>query len=465
MLPIAFVDLETTGTTATLDRITEIGIVELSETGVTEWSQLLNPDTRIPDFIVRLTGISNDMVRHAPGFADIAQDLLQRLQGRLFVAHNARFDHGFLKAEFRRVGLDLRVPVLCSVKLSRLLFPDQRGHGLDALVARHGLRVAERHRALGDAQLIHQFWTLLQRDPGPQALDAAVTRLLARPSLPPHLDEAMIDALPQGHGVYLFYGENELPLYVGKSIHLRKRVLSHFAADHRSAADMALSQQVRRIDWRETEGELGSLLLESALVKQLLPTHNRQLRRNRELCVWRMVEHEGSPRPELTWARDLPRGAHEDLYGLFRSERAAIKALREMADEAGLCHALLGLERREPGKPCFAAQLGRCHGACIGRESSALHGARLAVAMSGLRLARWPHPGPIGVREGDTLHVIDAWCHLGTARSDEELHELLAHGRPVLDMDAYQILRRLLPKAKLVQLPQPGRAGPRSDRL
>lgn len=465
MLPIAFVDLETTGTTATLDRITEIGIVELSETGVTEWSQLLNPDTRIPDFIVRLTGISNDMVRGAPRFADIAADLLARLQGCLFVAHNARFDHGFLKAEFRRAGLDLRVPVLCSVKLSRLLFPHQRSHGLDALVARHGLRVAERHRALGDAQLLHQFWTLLQRDPGPQALDAAVNRLLARPSLPPHLDEAMIDALPEGHGVYLFYGENELPLYVGKSIHVRKRVLSHFAADHRSAADMALSQQVRRIDWRETEGELGSLLLESALVKQLLPTHNRQLRRNRELCVWRLVEHEGSPRPELTWARDLPRGAHEDLYGLFRSERAAIKALREMADEAGLCHALLGLERREPGKPCFAAQLGRCRGACTGRESGALHGARLAVALAGLRLARWPHPGPIGVREGDTLHVVDAWCHLGTARSDEELHELLEHGRPVLDLDGYQILRRLLPKAKVVQLPQPGRASPHFDRL
>ena len=101
---MAFVDLETTGATATADRITEIGVVELDDDGAREWSSLVNPEARIPEFIERLTGISNGMVASAPTFAELAGDLAARLDGQLFVAHNARFDYSFLKAEFARVG-------------------------------------------------------------------------------------------------------------------------------------------------------------------------------------------------------------------------------------------------------------------------------------------------------------------------------------------------------------------------
>jgi DNA polymerase-3 subunit epsilon len=101
-------------------------------------------------------------VADAPSFADVAEEVLERLEGRLFIAHNARFDYGFLKNEFKRAGHDFRATVLCTVKLSRKLFPQHARHNLDSLIERHGLSVSSRHRALGDAQLIHQFWQRLQ---------------------------------------------------------------------------------------------------------------------------------------------------------------------------------------------------------------------------------------------------------------------------------------------------------------
>ncbi len=452
-LPLAFVDLETTGATARWDRITEVGIVEVTASGVTEWTCLVDPQTRISDFIVRLTGISNEMVAGAPRFKDIAAELLARLEGRLLIAHNARFDYGFLKAEFKRAGLDFQAQVLCTVKLSRSLYPQQTRHNLDALVLRHGLEVEQRHRALGDARLIHQFWCKVAADHPAPEVEAAVNALTARPSLPTYLDASLPDDLPHGHGVYLFYGENDLPLYVGKSVRLRRRVLSHFAADHQAAKEMALSQQVRRVDWRQTHGELGSLLLESALVKQLQPIHNRRLRRTSQLCLWRLVgQADGSLRPELVRSLDLGPGEQDGLYGLFRSDRAARRALHDLADEHGLCHALLALQRTTPGKPCFARQLGRCFGACTAAEPVTAHNQRLCDALAALRLASWPHAGPVGVREGPEIHVIDQWRHLGTARSESEVFDLLGSRGPALDLDVYLILRKLLPGARTVAL-------------
>jgi DNA polymerase-3 subunit epsilon len=450
---LVFVDLETTGATAQSDRITEVGIVEVSESGVSEWSCLVDPQTRISDFIERLTGISNEMVAGAPRFGDIASELLARLQGRLFIAHNARFDYGFLKAEFKRAGLDFRPQVLCTVKLSRRLYPQHARHNLDALVSRHGLEVEQRHRALGDARLIHQFWCKVSAEHPAPLVEATIAALTARPSLPTYLDASLAEDLPPGHGVYLFYGENSLPLYIGKSVNLRKRVLSHFAADHQAAKEMALSQQVRRVEWRETHGELGSLLLESSLVKQLLPIHNRRLRRSSEFCLWRLIElADGSLRPEAVRSIDLGPGVPEGLYGLFRSEPAARRALHDLADEHSLCHGQLGLQRCAPGHPCFARQLGRCFGVCTGAETVAAHNRRLLDALAAHQLARWPHAGPVGVREGPELHVLDQWCHLGTARCESEVFDLLDNTRPTLDLDIYLILRKLLPRARTVAL-------------
>lgn len=457
MRPLAFVDLETTGATATSDRVTEIGIIEVDEDGsVREWQQLVNPGTRIPAFIEQLTGISNAMVADAPPFEAVAEETLRRLEGRLFIAHNARFDYGFLKNEFKRLGVTFRAPVLCTVKLSRTLFPEHKRHNLDSLIERHGLQAEARHRALADAQLIHQFWQKIHVDRNSDDIEAALKAQNARPSLPPHLDAGIVDELPDTPGVYLFYGDNNLPLYVGKAKDIRQRVLSHFSADHSSAKEMALSQQIKRIDWIETAGEIGALLKEATLVKQLLPSHNRQLRKNDDLCTWTLVdEGDGWLRPELAMARDLDMGIRSSCYGLFKSSKEATEVLRALAAEHQLCDALLGLEKTTPGKPCFGYQIKRCKGACVGSEPYAKHTMRLVGALTRLKLVTWPLNGPAIIREGEEAHLIDGWRYLGTARSDEELNALLAADRPQFDRDTYKILVKYVAKMMPLALARP----------
>jgi DNA polymerase-3 subunit epsilon len=441
---LAFVDLETTGATATADRITEVGIVAVDETGVHEWSSLVNPGTRISEFIERLTGISNAMVATAPRFEDLAAEIAARLEGRLFIAHNARFDYGFLKNEFCRTGLRFQAPLLCTVKLSRRLFPQFHKHNLDSLIERHGLPVTDRHRALGDARAIHHFWQQLQRDLDPAVLAEAVAALTARPSLPPQLDPAILDELPEVPGVYLFYGENDLPLYVGKSKDIRQRVLSHFAGDHTSAKEMALSQQLRRIEWRETAGEIGALLLEAALVKELRPVHNRRLRANEAVCSWHLAETApGLWQPRLVTAEEADLGRDQDLFGLFKDAREARRVLEQLAGEHGLCHALLGLEKVRPGRPCFAHQIHKCRGACVGKELPSMHSGRLMAALAKIRLKPWPFPGAAVLREGDAVHLIDGWRYRGTARSDEELAALLDTREAGFDADVYKVLAKV----------------------
>jgi len=448
--PVVFLDLETTGATATHDRITEVGIVEVvNGRFVREWSSLVNPGISIPPAIQALTGISNAMVAGAPRFEEIAREVWEAIDGRVLVAHNARFDYGFLKNEFRRLGKTFSAPVLCTVKLSRKLFPQHARHNLDSLMARHGITCDARHRALGDARVLWQLAQHWRADPGEAAVIDVMTKLLKTAAVPAGLPDNVFEHIPEGPGVYLFYGERDVPLYVGKSISLRTRVMAHFSGDHRINKDMRIAAEVKRIDWIETAGELGALIEEARLVKKLAPVHNRRLRRAAELCAWHWPAQDAARPPQLVSARDLTGGEFGDLYGLFRSRRTAIEALRELATEHQLCHGLLGLEKRDG--PCFAYQIKRCRGACAGTETAASHALRLAAALAKLRVRAWPFPGRIGIREtaagGERceLHVLDQWCHLGTVRNEEELRELQDQApRPLFDLDTYKILTRYL---------------------
>ena len=491
---LAFVDLETTGGSPVEDRITEVGIIEVdlgdvdpgSQPVVREWASLVNPGTRIPEFIETLTGITNAMVQSAPRFEELVEAILAKLDGRLFIAHNARFDHGFLKNALRRSGHQFRPPVLCTVRLSRKLYPGYARHNLDSLIERHRLAVDQRHRALGDARLLWQFWQKIHATLPPEEISVAIDRLTARPSLPRHLDPEVFDTMPKTAGVYLFHGESSgdqgAPLYIGKAKNLRQRVLSHFSGDHLSAREMEIAQQLTRIEWIETGGgtqhDLGALLTEATLVKERAPLYNRQLRKSDDVCAWRLVvEHGGykassslctgispPPRPSpikgegvdgalgtaerrkgVGWRLGIARpddlffGYDSDLYGPFRSPRQASETLRALADAHGLCPALLKLEKHRPGKPCFAYQVKRCRGACVGEESVAEHTARLADAFASLALKPWPFAGAIGIREGDSLHVVKGWAYLGMAASIDEARRLAVTQRP-FDQDVYRLL-------------------------
>ena len=150
----------------------------------------------------------------------------------IFVAHNARFDYSFLRAEFRRLDVNFSAKVLCTVKLSRRLFPEHPRHSLDAVMERHALVCSARHRALGDARVLSDFWFKLRRELPEAALAAAAQTVLGHGTLPAHLPADLADELPEGPGVYRFFGAEDVLLYVGRSSTLRTRILEHFAGEH-----------------------------------------------------------------------------------------------------------------------------------------------------------------------------------------------------------------------------------------
>jgi DNA polymerase-3 subunit epsilon len=437
---LVFVDLETTGGNAGYHRITEIGMVRMRDgASVEEWSSLVDPQCRIPAYIEEFTGITNEMVAGAPRFADIASLVLDKLRAPVFVAHNARFDYAFLRSEFRRLEIRFSAKVLCTVKLSRRLFPQYHRHSLDAVMERHGLTCAARHRALGDARVLGDFWCALLREVPPQRLAAAARAVIGANRLPAHLPPGLEDELPDGPGVYRFFGEDDVLLYVGKSRSLRERVLRHFAGEHTEAGGQRKVRLTRRIDWVETAGDLGAQLKEAQWIKAQKPLFNKRLKPAPDCCTLR-VEPGSAVRVESI----VEQGAAqlEDCFGVFHSRKDARKALTEIARAHALCLKVLGLEHGTGS--CFAHQMGRCKGACAGKEPLALHGARLMMALSGLKLKAWPFPGRIALEEGGSeWHVLDRWVYLGTARSPEELDELRSARAPaVFDADVYRILVR-----------------------
>lgn len=157
--PLVFLDIETTGMSPQFSRITEIGALRVEDHKIVgTFKQLINPEQPIPGFITKMTGISNEMVWEAPTFVGIADELELFLSDAIFVAHNVNFDYSFIKSEYARIGNDFSMERLCSAKLSRRLYPEQRSHRLDKVIERLGIRVTNRHRAYDDAEVIWKFF-------------------------------------------------------------------------------------------------------------------------------------------------------------------------------------------------------------------------------------------------------------------------------------------------------------------
>lgn len=455
--PTIFVDVETTGGHPARHRVTEIGVVLVNRGELeSEWSSLVNPGTPIPPSIQHFTGITDEMVRGAPFFEDIAEELAARLDGRLFVAHNARFDFGFLRQEFRRAGRKLTNQVACTVKLSRRLNPELPRHNLDAVIEHHGLTCQQRHRALPDAQALWQLWHVLRRTREHNEVERALAAVTYLKSLPPHLPPELADELPEGPGVYRFYGENDALLYVGKAKDIRTRVLQHWQGAANDTKSQKLAELTRRVDWTETGGELGALLLEAKQVRELLPLYNRALRGCKQ--VWTLVVADDGAAPLIAPLNQWPLSfANSDAFGVFKSAAVARRALVGLAREHELCLRMLGLEVSRGS--CFAYQLGKCRGTCLGLEPLPLHAARLKMALIPHRLKPWPFPGPVGIQERNAndqeqIHVIDRWRHLATLAEGAALPSR-AKAQP-FDIDVYRILLRYLTskqRPRIVPLP------------
>jgi excinuclease Cho len=252
---------------------------------------------------------------------------------------------------------------------------------------------------------------------------------------PEHL-RPWLEALPKQPGVYFFHGESEaMPLYIGKSVNIRSRVLSHL----RTPDEAAMLRQARRITWTQTAGELGALLLEARLIKEQQPLFNKRLRRNRQLCSLQLRDG----KPQVVYAKEVDFSTAPNLYGLFANRRAALQTLQTLADDQQLCYGLLGLEPLSRGRACFRSALRRCAGACCGKESVEHHQQRLLDGLGALSITCWPWPGAVALKESRQemthYHIIHNWLWLGAVDNLADAAELL-RAPAGFDQDGYKIL-------------------------
>lgn len=266
-----------------------------------------------------------------------------------------------------------------------------------------------------------------------------------RRQLTTEIDKGMLGQLPSGPGVYLFYGHNRLPLYVGKSIRLRDRVRDHFQRARHDHKAMRMIKQIQHIEWEETAGDLGAQLREAQLVKSLLPIMNRQLRKQRNLTTWHWPQ--GATQPQVLSGTALNQPTTGAFYGLYRHASAAKEALRTLAETHQLCPRVLGLEAGK-GR-CFGSQIGKCRGTCWGNETIDDHTQRAQEALQPLQVNTWPWPGRILIKESPPAHkavawhVVNQWCYLGSTGTFAEAKKLDS-GTTSFDIDSYRILQRFL---------------------
>ncbi len=446
----AFVDVETTGVSASGDRVLEVGIIRV-ENGkvVKKLSSLLDPDSHVPPEITQITGITDDDILDAPHFSDIVEEIEELLEGAVFVAHNARFDYAFLKHEFRRLGLPFNYKTLDTVKLSRKLFPQLPRHNLDALIELLQVKIEHRHRAYDDALVLYDFLKHAHTSFESEYLTAVILDFLKTPNLPVQLTKDSMEKLPQGPGVYFMYDKTDALLYVGKSVDIQSRVLSHFYNDFDSNTDLLLAREVFRVEAHETAGDLGASILESSMIKTHFPIHNRLLRSHGELLALIQTEKNGYYTVAQKPISEVDPANHHDILGVFVSKKQLTVKLTEIAKEYKLCMKLLGIEKGKGA--CFGSQIETCNGACTGLEPAFKYNVRFIEAFANARVPVWPFPGPIGIHEKfeetEELHIINNWTYLGSVHehSEKDIEEVLKKAVP-FNWDNYKIIRRFVKK-------------------
>src|SRR3954464_14977003 len=279
------VDCETNGLAGDTCELTEVGAVlvgggELHES----WHSVVRAERPLGRGIQRFTGITQAMVDEAPPPEEVLPRLARMVDGRVLIAHNARFDVRVLRQAFERSGLDWPAPpALCTVQLARRFAPLARKRALAPLAGSLGIEVDEVHRALPDALTCARVFCALfpklcaNAVTGGDALDLLRTRRRARKTEPgeaiPRDQRPDLSTLPDDPGVYVFRDERGKPLYVGKSVSLRSRARAHFCAP------AGWTERAEIVDYRPTNSELGALVLENRLIKEWLPTGNKALKR------------------------------------------------------------------------------------------------------------------------------------------------------------------------------------------
>jgi DNA polymerase III subunit epsilon len=372
----AIIDIETTGGSSRIEKITEIAIYLHDGNHITgEFSTLVNPERNIPYFITNLTGITNEMVEDAPRFFEIAKNIVELTEGRTFVAHNARFDYSFIREEFKSLGFNFKRSVIDTVAISRKLFPGYRSYSLGNICRELNININGRHRAAGDAlATVKLFEMLLERDREINGNLPGLMKNTRVSKLHPGLDISKIDNIPEEPGIYYFYNENRDLIYIGKSRNLQQRISTHLSNNTTNRA-MEMRDLIADIDWEVTGSELIALLKESSEIKENKPVYNRAQRRTSfHWGIFSFVDEIG-----YINFRYGNLDNDEAPVSVFSSKDRARAKLDSLVERYNLCQKLSGLY--ETNGACFHHQVSICRGACCGKESAEEYNERASKAI------------------------------------------------------------------------------------
>ncbi len=459
----AIVDLETTGGKAGRDRVTEIGIVLHDGHQVLDtFHSLVNPECYIPAGIVELTGITQQMVATAPKFYEIAKTVVELTQNTIFVAHNARFDYTFLQEEFGRLGYTFSRKKLCTVQLTRRVFPGLGSYSLGNLIGHFGLPADRRHRALDDALATAAlFEKIMANGEADQSVEEMIYQGLKAALLPAGWDAERILELPEACGVYYFHNRAGEVIYVGKSLNIQKRIVEHFRNPRSKGKQM--QELTDHISYDITGSELIALLLESQEIKRKRPLINRaQKARSYPYVVHRYRDEEGFDRLEVAKLSQKQAGQLQVLAAYPKIDHAR-NHVRATADKYGLCLKYTGLETGTGA--CFHFHLGTCTGTCVGKVAAQEHNERMELAIEVLQQnfqenffiledgRRSDEYAVIGVVDGVCIGF--GYLEKAEYRGISDLFDCLSKVQQTPEMT--QIIRRYLgdqPKVKIVPIPE-----------
>lgn len=366
----AIVDIETTGGSHERDKITEICIlIHDGLTVVDKYTTLINPERHIPEYISRMTGITNQMVENAPKFYEVARKIVEMTEGNIFVAHNVNFDYNFIHNEFKSLGYNWKREKLCTVRLSRKLLPRRVSYSLGRLCDSLGIEIEARHRAAGDAEATAKLFDILlaKKSENPAYRRKDLSEL--NTSKIDKIKLYVLNKLPEETGVYYFLDKDKQIIYIGKSKNMRSRAIGHFGNKQNKA--YAMLNELMDVDFVKTGSELIALLLESEEIKKHKPKYNRARKRDsfthsieckqdeNGVLHLRIVPYEEAQRPLVSYTTYL----------------SARERLNEWVDEYALCLSFCGLN--EEGGECFQRHVKKCFGICVGEEEAETYNLRV----------------------------------------------------------------------------------------
>ncbi|MEO7984558.1 MAG: exonuclease domain-containing protein [Bacteroidota bacterium] len=376
----AIVDIETTGGYAAANGITEISIHLFDGKNITgRFETLINPGQPIPYYITAMTGISDQMVANAPAFEAVAEKIYSLLHDKIFIAHNVNFDYSFVKGHLKEAGFDLNSKKLCTVRLSRKIFPGFPSYSLGKLCQSLDIIIHERHRAGGDAAATVKVFQQLLANDKEEHIQKSLQRNSKEAILPPNVPKEHFTQLPYTPGVYYFHNEKGKVVYVGKANNIRYRVNSHFSNNAETRQKQNFMQHVHAISFQSCGTEMMACILESAEIKKRWPVFNSSQKRWED--IYGIFEYEDQ-NGYLRLAIDKNRKRLNPV-STFHYLVDGHAILRKLIKDFNLCPKLCFLQK-DPGL-CEGIHEGYCKAACEQKETPGSYNERVRKAGDSLR--------------------------------------------------------------------------------